>query len=279
MTGKSVVPGFATTIAVAALTVLTIGAVFAPLLAPFGPAAQDLGSVLLPPVWLPGGDWIHPLGTDALGRDYLSRLLHGGQVSIAVGLLVAIFSGILGTTLGIFGGFFGGRLDAVVMFVVTTRLSMPVVLVALAVVATVGASLGTAIAVLGLLFWDRFAIVSRAVTRQLRGSEFVLAARATGASAATILLREVLPNLRRPMLAVASLEMSHAVLVESALSFLGVGVQPPTASWGGMIADGRELVAFLPHLVALPGLAIFVMVLSINLVGQRLEDDPSGGRH
>ena len=255
------------------LTVLCLGAVLASWLSPYDPAAQDLTRTLMQPVWTDGGDWSHPLGTDALGRDYLSRLLHGGQVSIVVGILVAIVSGLIGTALGLLGGFVGGRVDAAVMFVITTRLSMPVVLVALAVVSISGASLTTAIMVLGLLFWDRFAIVTRATTLQLSTSEFVTAARAMGASGAGIMLRELLPNLRRPVVAIASIEMSHAILVESALSFLGVGVQPPTASWGGMIAEGRELMTFLPHLVVLPGLTIFALVLSINLLAGRLEND------
>jgi peptide/nickel transport system permease protein len=278
MTAKIGTWSWGTAFAAIPVLALTLSSVMAPWLSAYNPAEQNLMVTLLPPAWLPGGDWAHPLGTDALGRDYLSRLLYGGQVSIVVGLLVALVSGMIGTVLGVIGGFFGGRIDATVMFIITTRLSMPVVLVALAVVAMIGASLGTAIAVLGLLFWDRFAIISRAVTKQLSTSEFVLAARATGASNVTILIHELLPNLRRPFLAVASLEVSHAILVESALSFLGVGVQPPTASWGGMIAEGRDLVAFLPHLVVIPGLAIFVLVLSINMLGQRLEDDPRGGR-
>lgn len=263
-------------IGLAIVLAFVVLALCAPWVAPYDPAAQDLGQRLLPPVWSPQGEWAHLLGTDALGRDYLSRLLYGARVSLAVGLFVASISGVIGSLLGLIGGYFGGRIDALVMFIISTRLSLPVVLVALAVVAIVGASLWTAVLVLGLLFWDRFAIVTRAAVQQLRSAEFVTAARALGASHGRILATELLPNLRPHLLAVATIEMAHAILVEAALSFLGVGIQPPTPSWGLMVAEGRELAFFLPHLIALPGAALFILVLAINLLGSGLER-PAGG--
>lgn len=262
--------------AAATIVVFAALAAVAPWVTPHDPITQDLAHRLMPPAWTDAGGPAHLLGTDALGRDYFSRLLHGGRISITVGLLVALVSGTIGATLGLLGGYFGGRIDAVVMFVITTRLSLPVVLVALAVVAVVGASLTMTVLVLGLLFWDRFAIVIRAATRQLAGQDFVVAARALGASHVHILFRELLPNLRRHLLAVGTIEMSHAILVESALSFLGVGTQPPTPSWGLMVAEGREMALFLPYLIAVPGLAIFALVASINILGNRLEAGTAG---
>jgi peptide/nickel transport system permease protein len=269
------VSNFSTWVATATLLVFSVLAIAAPWLAPSDPAAQDLSHRLTPPVWAAAGDWGHVFGTDALGRDYLSRLLYGGRISLTVGLLVALFSGAIGLVLGLLGGYFGGKTDAVIMFIITTRLSMPVVLVALAVVAVVGASLWSTVLVLGLLFWDRFAIVIRAATMQLANREFVVASRALGASHFHILFRELLPNLRQHFLAVATIEMSHAILVESALSFLGIGTQPPTPSWGLMVSEGRELALFLPYLIALPGVAIFVLVISINVIGNRFETGTS----
>lgn len=258
--------------AAAATIMIFVGlAIAAPWIAPYDPFAQDLTRRLMSPSWTTAGDSAHLLGTDALGRDYFSRLLYGGRISLTVGLLVALVSGAIGTTLGLLGGYFGGRTDAIVMFIVTTRLSMPVVLVALAVVALVGASLWSTVLVLGLLFWDRFAVVVRGATRQFANKEFVVAARALGASHSYVLFRELLPNLRPQVMAVATIEMSHAILVESALSFLGVGIQPPTPSWGLMVSEGRELAMFLPYLVAVPGLAIFALVVSINFIGGRIE--------
>lgn len=245
-------------------------AILAPWLAPYDPAAQDLNMRLLPPVWSDDGDWAHPFGTDSFGRDYLSRLIYGGRISISIALIVVAISAPIGILLGLAGGYFGGRIDAVIMFIITTRLSLPVVLVTLAIVSITGGSFITAALVLGFLFWDRFAVVIRAETQQLRNRQFILAARATGASHLQIIGNEILPNIINQVLVVSTIEMAHAILVEAALSFLGLGVQPPTASWGLMVAEARDLFFFLPHLVTLPGLAICLLVLGINLLSDEL---------
>jgi peptide/nickel transport system permease protein len=216
--------------------------------------------------------WAHPLGTDQLGRDYLSRLLYGARLSLLIGVSAMLISGVIGTTIGVLAGYFGGRIDMVVSFIVTTRLSMPVVLVALAVVAIVGSSLAVVIWVLGLLIWDRFAVVMRSATQQVRGREFIAAAQAVGCSTPRILLTEVAPNVMNHLIVVATLEMAHAILLEAALSFLGLGVQPPTPSWGLMISEAKGLMFFDAWLITIPGVALFGLVLAINLLGDGLRD-------
>ena len=253
--------------------IITIAAM-APWFAPYDPYVQDLAIRLQPPVWTSAGHWTHPFGTDGFGRDYLSRLIYGGRISISIAVIVVAISAPIGILLGLIGGYFGGRIDAFIMFIITTRLSLPVVLVTLAIVSITGGSFITAALVLGLLFWDRFAVVIRAATQQLRARQFILAARATGASHLQVIVREVLPNVGMQVLAISTIEMAHAILVEAALSFLGLGVQPPLASWGLMVAEARDLFFFLPHLVVLPGLAICLLVLGINLIGNGFQ--PSG---
>ena len=247
-------------------------ALFAPLIAPHDPYAQDLSKRLLPPVWSEKGSWEHIFGTDALGRDYLSRILFGARVSLLIGISAAIGSGLIGTTLGLLAGYFGGRVDSVVTFIVSVRLALPVVLVSLAVVSLFGGDLWIVVTVLSLLLWDRFAVVVRSATQQLRNQEFVTAARAMGASTPRILIVELLPNLIGPLVVIGSLEVAHAILLESALSFLGLGVQPPTPSWGLMVSEGKGLVFFDARLIALPGAAIAILVLGINLIGDGLRD-------
>ena len=189
-----------------------------------------------------------------------------------IGLLTVFTSGLIGITLGVVGGFFGGRVDDVVLFAITCRLAIPVVLVALAVVGLLGSSLTLVILVLGLLLWDRFAVVARSTTMQVRNLDYVAAAWAAGCSTPRILLREVLPNITSHLAVVATLEMALAILLEAALSFLGLGVPPPLPSWGLMIAEGKDYMFFSPWVIFIPGVALFVLVLGINLLGDGLRD-------
>ncbi|MCM2561650.1 ABC transporter permease [Lutimaribacter sp. EGI FJ00015] len=253
------------------LIILLFIAIFAPLLAPHDPYAQSLMNRMEPPVFL-GGTWEHPLGTDHLGRDYLSRLIYGARVSLLIGAVAALISGVIGTAMGVAAGYFGGRVDMVVTFLINVRLAMPVVLVALAVVAILGGSLQVVIVVLGLLLWDRFAVVMRASTLQVRGREYVAAARAIGASTPRVILSEIMPNIANNLIVVITLEMAHAILLEAALSFLGLGVQPPTPSWGLMVSEGKNMMLFEPWLVLIPGAVLFLLVLAINLMGDGLRD-------
>ncbi len=260
------------TLGAALLIVVVLMALFAPLLAPHDPYAQNLMNRLVPPVWYDRGGWEHVLGTDHLGRDYLSRLLYGARISLLIGFGTALVSGLIGTAMGVAAGYFGGRVDMVVTFLVTVRLAMPVVLVALAVVALVGSSLQVVILVLGLLLWDRFAVVMRSSTMQVRAMDYVTAARAVGCPTWWIVAREIMPNIMNNLIVVATLEMAHAILLEAALSFLGLGVQPPTPSWGLMVAEGRDMLLFDPWLITIPGVALFILVLAINLLGDGVRD-------
>ncbi|WP_292019889.1 ABC transporter permease [Maritimibacter sp. UBA3975] len=247
-------------------------AVAAPLIAPFDPLDQNLLAKLAPPVWQDGGSWQHPLGTDSVGRDYLSRLIFGARISIMIGFFAALVSAIVGTSIGLLGGYFGGRVDAVVMYIVNVKLAMPGLLVALALVSAFGSSFVTLVIILSLLFWDRYAIVVRTLSQQFRNQDFVLAARAAGASTARILFRELLPNLMNAVIVVLTLEMALAIVIEAALSFLGLGVRPPNPSWGLMISEGRQYMFFRPHLVIAPGVAILGLVIAINVLGDGFRD-------
>ena len=247
-------------------------ALSAPLIAPHDPYYQDLLNRLVPPVWDSRGSWEHILGTDHLGRDYLSRLIYGARISLLIGVGAALISGLIGTVLGVAAGYFGGRVDMVVTFMITVRLSMPVVLVALAVVAIVGGSLQVVITVLGFLLWDRFAVVMRSSTLQIRSMDYVAAAQAVGCSTTRILTTEIMPNVVNNLIVIATLEIAHAIILEAALSFLGLGVQPPLPSWGLMVSEGKDMMLFEPWLITIPGVALFLLVLAINLLGDGARD-------
>ncbi len=254
------------------LALIVAVAILAPLLAPHDPYAQDLMARNRPPFWYAKGDWEHPLGTDQLGRDYLSRLIYGARISLLIGASVIVISGLIGTTMGLAAGYFGGWVDLVVTFLVTTRLSLPVILVALAVVAFIGGSLTVVILVLGLLKWDRFAVVMRSTTQQVRSLDYIAAAEAAGASTARIIVSEVLPNVLPHLIVVATLEAASAILLEAALSFLGLGVQPPLPSWGLMISEAKNYMFFSFWLIAIPGTALAILIFAINLAGDGLRD-------
>jgi len=250
--------------------VVLIAALFGPWLSGHDAFAQDLNARLIPPVWMEGGSTKHLLGTDQLGRDYLTRLLYGARISLFIGVLTVITSGVIGTSLGVLGGFYGGRIDDAVLFLITCRLSIPVVLVALAVVGLIGSSLTLVVATLGLLLWDRFAVVARATTMQIRSLEYVNDAWCSGSSPLAIMCDEILPNIASHLMVVCTLEIALAILLEASLSFLGLGVPPPLPSWGLMIAEGKDYMFFSAWVIMIPGLALFTLVLGINLVGDGL---------
>jgi peptide/nickel transport system permease protein len=262
--------GFAVGLTICSIVLLA--ALLGNLLVPHDPFAQDLGQRLVPPVWMDGSRPEHILGTDGLGRDYLARLVYGARISLMIGFSTVVASGLIGTTLGVLGGFFGGRLDDAVLFTIACRLSIPVVLVALAVVGLLGSSLTLVVATLGLLLWDRFAVVARSTTMQVRNLDYVSAAWCAGSSTPQLLLQEILPNIASHLSVVATLEMALAILLEAALSFLGLGVPPPLPSWGLMIAEGKDYMFFSPWVIMIPGVALFVLVLGINLVGDGLRN-------
>ena len=259
------------------LLVILFMTVFAPLLSPYEPYQQDLTQRLIPPFWYTKGVWWHPLGTDNLGRDYLTRILYGGRISLLVGFAVMAVSCVIGSSLGLAAGYFGGWTDMVVSFLVTVRLALPIILVALATVALLGGSLIVVISVLGLLMWDRFAVILRAATQQIRAREYVLAAQCIGASSLRIIVGEILPNLLPQLIVVATIEAAHAILLEAALSFLGLGVQPPLPSWGLMVADSKVYIFFAFWPIAIPGTAIATLVFAINMLGDGVRDVFAGG--
>ena len=258
--------------------IIALIALCAPLIAPHDPYAQDLARRTIPPVWYAKGSWEHVFGTDNLGRDYLSRTLYGARISLLIGVSVMLISGVIGTTMGLLAGYFGGKVDLAVTFLVTTRLAMPVILVALAVVALLGGSLTVVILTLGLLKWDRFAVVMRSATQQTRSLDYVAAAQAAGASTARVILGEVLPNIAPHLIVVATLEAASAILLEAALSFLGVGVQPPDPSWGEMLAKATSIFDVAWWFLFFPGIALLLTVLAFNLVGDGMQDalNPKG---
>jgi peptide/nickel transport system permease protein len=254
------------------LAAIILLALLAPVLSPHDPYAQSLTTRLTKPFWQTGGTWNHPFGTDHVGRDYLSRLLYGARISLLIGFCVALISGVIGTALGVAAGYFGGRVDMVITFIITLRLSIPFVLVAVAVVGIVGGSLKVVIIVLGLLLWNRYAVVMRSATQRIRNQDYVPAAEAVGCSTLRILLSEIMPNIVNNLVVVATLEMANAILLEAALSFLGMGVPPPMPSWGLMVSEGKDYLFFEPWLITIPGVALFVLVLAINLLGDGIRD-------
>ena len=254
------------------LLVVVGTALAAPWITPHDPARQSLIRRFTPPVWVPGGNAAYPLGTDQIGRDILSRIIHGARISLMVGIAAVAVSMTVGVTLGLLSGFLQGRVDTVIMTVVDVTLSFPPLLLALAFVAALGPSLVTVILVLGFTGWERYARVVRAEVLSLREKDFIEAARAMGIGSARILLRHILPNTFSSIVVLSTLQVAQAILQEAALSFLGVGSGRTYPTWGQMIALGRDFVSVAWWLPTFPGLAILVTVLAINLVGDRLRD-------
>jgi peptide/nickel transport system permease protein len=254
------------------LALVALLAIFAPWLAPADPYVQDLSKRLIEPVWTAHGTWEHIFGTDGFGRDYLSRLLYGARISLMIGFFAALTSGIIGSALGMTGGYFGGWVDSVVVYLINVKLALPIILVALALSTVVGGSTTSLILILGFLSWDRFAVVTRSLAQQLRSSEFIAAARAAGAGQGRIIFRELLPNVMNQIIVVASLDMALDIAIAAVLSFLGLGVRPPNPDWGLMIAEGRAYMFFKPFLIVLPGLALFILIVAINMLGDGLRD-------
>jgi peptide/nickel transport system permease protein len=259
-------------IALVVLCLVLLTALFAPLLAPYDPTLIDVVKRLRPPVWAVGGTPEHLLGTDSLGRDVLSRLIHGSRVSVIVGFTVVALSGTLGVTLGLLAGYFGGWVDDVIMRLADITLAFPFLLLAIAFLAVLGAGLTNVIIVLAVWGWVPYARVVRGDTLALREKEFVEAARAIGVRHPSIILQHILPNTMAATIVIATLAVAQTILAEAALSFLGLGVRPATPTWGGMLAEGREYITTAWWIVTLPGVAITVTILCINLFGDWLRD-------
>jgi len=252
------------------MAVVVLLALLAPVLAPHSLTAFDLLHRLAPPIWDAGGDWSHPLGTDALGRDVLTRILYGARTSLGVAGVAVLVAATVGILLGLAAGYAGSWADALIMRLADVQLSFPYLLLAIAVMAFLKPSLVNLVIVLVLRSWVVYARLIRVVTLSARERDFVVAARALGGGGARIVFRHIAPNVVGPAIVVSTFQIAELIIVESSLSFLGLGVQPPTPSWGGMVSEGRDYVSSAWWLSALPGLAIVVTVLGANLSGDAL---------
>ena len=254
------------------LVVLVVPGVFAPIIAPHDPLDGDLATRLAPPVWYEDGSWDHILGTDRQGRDQLSRLIYGSRIALFVSLTALLISATVGTTLGLLSGWYGGWVDHVIQRVVDIKSSIPAILLALIFVSIFGQSLFIAIAVIAIFLWNRYTRLIRAETLALRNQDFVARARISGSSTTRIILKHILPNVANTLIVLATLEVGTVIILESTLSFLGVGIPRPTPAWGVMVADGRNYLAVAWWVAVIPGLGIFFTVLSLNLFGDWLRD-------
>jgi peptide/nickel transport system permease protein len=256
-------------ISIGIATVLLFCGLFAPLIAPFDPHEQDLSQAMQPPSIASH----HPFGTDHLGRDVLSRLIYGAPVSLVIAVTVVCLSGLFGVLLGVVSGYFGGKIDFAIQKLVEVFWAFPPLLLAISVIAFLGQSLAILIMALALQRWIPYCRVARANALTLKEREYIMAARSIGVSQTRIILRHLLPNLIQPALVIGTFSMAAAIIAEASLSFLGLGVPPSVPTWGGMLADGRAYVSTAWWIAVFPGLAIFLTVLSINMLGDVLRDN------
>lgn len=269
-------------IALGLLLLFAAVAVAGPWLTPYDPLQGSLRARLAPPVWQEGGSWEHLFGTDRLGRDVLSRIIAGARISLFVCLLVIAIAGSVGTAIGTVAGYFGGWIDRVSMRLVDLALSFPVILLALLLGVISGPSFTNVVIVISLVLWSQYARMARGETMKIRNEDFVDLARTSGISNARIIFRHILPNIAPSLIVVATLQVGIVIVLEASLSFLGVGVPPPNPSWGSMVADGRTYIVSAWWLCMLPGIAILLTVMAINIVGDAMTDriNPAlRGRH
>ena len=256
---------------------VVFAAVFAPWLAPHDPTIQSLRLRLRPPIWLAGSEAGHILGTDALGRDMLSRIIFGARVSLLVGFTAVLLQTLIGVSAGLVAGYYGGFVDNLLMRFADVQQAIPFLVLVVAVAAVVGPSLLNTVLILGVTGWVTYGRVVRAQVLSLMQQEYVTASQALGSKDQRVMLRHLLPNLVAPVTVVGTLTVSAMILVEASLSFLGLGVPPPTPTWGGMVADGRNYLVTAWWVSVMPGTAVFLTVLAINLVGDWLREvlDPT----
>jgi peptide/nickel transport system permease protein len=259
-------------ISLAIIALFVLVALLAPLLSPSDPYEQSLRLRFRPPVWEERGAWAHPLGTDRLGRDLLARIVWGSRVSLAVGALAVLLAGTLGAGVGLVAGYYGGRVDATLMRVTDATLSFPVILLALILAVTVGPSFTNVVIAIAVILWARYARVIRGQVLALMTLDFIAQARIAGAGAWRIITRHLLPNTLNTLVVLMTLQVGYVIILEASLSFLGAGIPPPTPAWGSMIAEGREFVTSAWWVSFFPGLAILLVVLAFNLLGDWLRD-------
>jgi peptide/nickel transport system permease protein len=264
--------GTAARISGGVLLLVIVIAVFAPLIAPHPPNIGELSQILLPPAWMKGGSWSHVLGTDSLGRDELSRLIYGARISLLVGLVATLIAGLVGVPLGLLSGYLGGVADSIIVGFVNIMTAFPFLLLALLVAAVTGPGLKNVLLILGLTGWPIYTRVIRSVVLELRERPFVSNARVLGLSHWRIMTRHVMPGIWPTFLVISSLQVGYMILAEAFLSYLGLGVHEPTATWGGMLSDGSQYIFSQWWLTAFPGLAILITVLSVNVLSDSLRD-------
>jgi peptide/nickel transport system permease protein len=261
----------------ALLGLVVAAALFAELIAPADLTEGSIRDRLLPPVWMANGSWSHVLGTDQVGRDVFARLVHGARISLLVGLGGMVISLLVGTLLGLFSGYWGGIVDRVILRVTDIQLAFPFLALAIAVVSVLGPGITNVILVLAATGWTLYSRVVRAEVLSARERTYVEAARAVGGSDMRIMLRHILPNVSAPVIVVSSFTLAQMIITEASLSFLGLGIRPPIPTWGGMLSDSRNYLQVSWWLPTFPGLALFLTLLAINVVGDWLRDtlDPT----
>ena len=259
-------------IPVAIILVFVLVAVLAPWLSPSDPYEQSLRLRHRPPVWEERGSWAHPLGTDRLGRDLLSRIVYGARVSLAAGVVTVLLASAVGAAVGLVAGYYGGRVDALLMRVTDATLSFPIILLALILAVTVGPSFANVVLAIAVILWARYARVIRGQVLTIMQLDFIAQARIAGAGAWRVITRHLLPNTLNTLVVLVTLQIGYVIIVEASLSFLGAGIPPPTPAWGGMIAEGRDVVTSAWWVSLFPGLAILLVVLAFNLFGDWLRD-------
>ncbi|MBI2217783.1 MAG: ABC transporter permease [Candidatus Rokubacteria bacterium] len=247
-------------------------AIFANVLSPADPYEQSLRLRFKPPVWEEGGSWTYPLGTDRLGRDLLSRMIHGARISLAAGVLTVLLAGAIGAAIGLVAGYYRGRVDTVLMRITDATLSFPVILLALILAVTAGPSFANVVIAVAVILWARYARVIRGETLSLMERDFIAQARIAGCSAWRIITRHLLPNTLNTLVVLLTLQVGYVIIVEASLSFLGAGIPPPQPAWGSMIAEGRDYITSAWWVSSFPGLAILLVVLAFNLFGDWLRD-------
>lgn len=259
-------------LAIAIIGILIVAALLAPYLAPYSPKTGELENRLTPPFWQEGGSTDHILGTDYIGRDVLSRLLYGARTSLLVCVLAIGVAGVIGSLLGVISGYLGGWVDTIIMRITDLAFSLPMILLALIFAILFGPSLTNIVIILGMVLWAPYARMARGETLKIRNYDFVALARIAGCSKARIMITHILPNISSSLVVLATLQVGTVIILESSLSFLGVGLPATTPSWGIMVSQGRSYIVSAWWLCVIPGLAILFTVLSFNLLGDALND-------
>lgn len=257
---------------IAIVAILVFIAIFAPIISNYDPNASNLADKFIPPVWIEGGSWEHIFGTDAYGRDLLSRLIYGARISLGVSATAIIISAVVGTLVGMILGYFGGLLDILVMRVVDALFCIPFFVMAIAVAVAFGASIGSTIFIMAFFQWPIYAKQVRAETLSIKERDYIALAQVSGASTWRILTKHIFSNVLPIVLVLMTLHIGELILWESSLSFLGVGVPEPTASWGTMISAGQSFISTKPWLCILPGILIMLIVVCMNLIGDWVRD-------